>query len=104
MRKLFLTMLLVLGLCHPPVAPATTVFSTNENSFQFLVYQRTIDGDTIKVDVANLPEVFGKNLSVRLRGIDAPSLRGKCQQFHPGTVTGGAEVRQAASDPSQCRR
>jgi len=80
MRKLFLIMLLVLGLCHPPAAPATTVFSTNENSFQFLVYQRTIDGDTIKVDVANLPEVFGKNLSVRLRGIDAPSLRGKCQQ------------------------
>lgn len=79
MRKLFLSLFLGLGLCHP--APATGVtFSSVENSFQFLVYQRTIDGDTIKVNVANLPEVFGKNLSIRLRGIDAPEMRGKCQE------------------------
>lgn len=80
MRNLVLVIFLIIGFCHPAPATGTTVFSADENSFQFLVYQRTIDGDTIKVDVANLPEVFGKNLSVRLRGIDAPSLRGKCQQ------------------------
>ena len=80
MRKLILSMFLILGFCHPAPATGTVLFSEDENSFQFLMYQRTIDGDTIKVDVANLPEVFGKNLSVRLRGIDAPSLRGKCQR------------------------
>ena len=51
MRKIILAVFLVIGFCHPAPATGTTIFSADENSFQFLVYQRTIDGDTIKVDV-----------------------------------------------------
>ena len=35
------------------------------------------DGDTIKIAYPGLPEELGK-LSVRVRGVDTPELRGKC--------------------------
>ena len=37
------------------------------------------DGDTIMVDIYNVPSIFGTRLSVRLQGIDAPELNGKCE-------------------------
>lgn len=36
------------------------------------------DGDTVLVNLANLPRVFGYHLRVRLSGIDAPEIRGHC--------------------------
>lgn len=36
------------------------------------------DGDTIKVDIDSWPEVVGKGISVRVRGVDTPEIRGKC--------------------------
>lgn len=40
------------------------------------------DGDTIKVNLKNVPDIFGKNLSIRLMGIDAPELKSndKCEK------------------------
>ena len=65
MRKLFLTLFLVLGLYQRTLNRSN--FFIVENSFQFLVYQRTIDGDTIKVDVANLQKFLVKIFPIRLR-------------------------------------
>lgn len=36
------------------------------------------DGDTIKVNVKGWPDIIGKKISVRVRGIDTPEIRGKC--------------------------
>jgi len=30
------------------------------------------------VTIQNIPEIFGKKISVRLKGIDTPEIRGKC--------------------------
>lgn len=38
------------------------------------------DGDTCTVNLTCVPAVFGRNLPVRLRGIDAPEINGKCDQ------------------------
>lgn len=39
------------------------------------------DGDTCKVNLQeDFPEIFSKNLSIRIRGIDAPEIRGKCER------------------------
>lgn len=38
------------------------------------------DGDTFKITQRNWPEVFGKKLNIRVRGVDTPELRGKCRQ------------------------
>ncbi len=37
-----------------------------------------IDGDTISGTIENIPEVFGKNISVRLAGIDTAEVHSHC--------------------------
>lgn len=37
------------------------------------------DGDTFKVNVDGWPDVVGRNISVRVAGIDTPEMRGKCE-------------------------
>ena len=41
---------------------------------------RIIDGDTFVVDIDQLPDLIGKDISVRVNGIDTPELRGKCDR------------------------
>lgn len=47
--------------------------------FNCVKFVKNYDGDTITVDVPGVHPFFGKNLKVRLRGIDTPELRGKAQ-------------------------
>jgi len=37
------------------------------------------DGDTFRVDIDSLPPIVGKNIRIRLNGIDTPEIQGKCQ-------------------------
>ena len=37
------------------------------------------DGDTLRVDIPDWPPVIGQNMPIRVRGIDTPEIRGKCQ-------------------------
>ena len=37
------------------------------------------DGDTFRVDINSLPPIVGKNIPIRLNGVDTPEIRGKCQ-------------------------
>ena len=37
------------------------------------------DGDTFRVDIDSLPPIVGKNMPIRLNGVDTPEIRGKCQ-------------------------
>lgn len=38
---------------------------------------RVRDGDTFIINIENIPDVFGKEISVRIRGIDTPELKDK---------------------------
>ncbi|MGI2260648.1 thermonuclease family protein [Shewanella sp. GXUN23E] len=38
------------------------------------------DGDTFNANIAEWPPIVGLNIPVRIRGIDTPELRGKCQK------------------------
>lgn len=38
------------------------------------------DGDTFKVNLKDIPAIFGENLSIRVANIDTPELKGKCEQ------------------------
>lgn len=53
-------------------------FLLSANYFHDVTVDRVIDGDTIVISIPDLPEVFGKKISVRLAGIDTPEMRGKC--------------------------
>lgn len=41
---------------------------------------RVYDGDTVTVNVPVWPDIVGREIGVRIRGIDAPEIRGKCKQ------------------------
>jgi len=38
------------------------------------------DGDTIRVNIDSFPDIIGENIRIRLKGIDAPEIKGKCQK------------------------
>jgi len=38
------------------------------------------DGDTIRVNIDSFPDIIGKNIRIRIKGIDAPEIKGKCQK------------------------
>lgn len=73
MRSLFVQVLLVCALLLPsPLWAADVIRFPPANVVD--VY----DGDTFKVQLPGLLDVFGRNLSVRIKGIDAPELRSSC--------------------------
>ncbi|SET47045.1 thermonuclease family protein [Thalassotalea agarivorans] len=36
------------------------------------------DADTFRVNLQNFPDIAGKNMPIRVNGVDAPEIRGKC--------------------------
>jgi micrococcal nuclease len=43
-----------------------------------VIYLGNYDGDTIRFNIPRVHPVLGQNITVRLRGIDTPEIRGKC--------------------------
>jgi len=72
MKKLLL-LTLSLGVFSVQAAPE---YGTITVSKVISVY----DGDTFRVDIDSLPPIVGKNIPIRLNGVDTPEIQGKCQQ------------------------
>ncbi len=71
--KFFLSLLtLCLGVLSVQAAPE---YGTVTVSKVISVY----DGDTFRVDIDSLPPIVGKNIPIRLNGVDTPEIQGKCQ-------------------------
>ena len=52
----------------------------DNRSFSNVRYIDNYDGDTITFDIPQAPPIVGKNMKIRIRGIDTPELkRSKCQ-------------------------
>ena len=71
MKKLLL-LTLFLGVLSVQAAPE---YGTVTVSKVISVY----DGDTFRVDIDSLPPIVGKNIPIRLNGVDTPEIRGKCK-------------------------
>ena len=71
MKKLLL-LTLFLGVLSAQAAPE---YGTVTVSKVISIY----DGDTFRVDIDSLPPIVGKNIPIRLNGVDTPEIRGKCQ-------------------------
>jgi len=54
------------------------VLYASEN-FYDVEYVRNYDGDTITVNINDVHPLLGDNINIRVRGIDTPEIRGKCQ-------------------------
>jgi micrococcal nuclease len=71
LKKLFLIALCI-GVFSVQAAPE---YGTVLVSRVISVY----DGDTFRVDIDSLPPIVGKNIPIRLNGVDTPEIQGKCQ-------------------------
>jgi len=71
-KKLLLIFIFFLGVFSVQAAPE---YGTAIVSKVISVY----DGDTFRVDIDSLPPIVGKNIPIRLNGIDTPEIRGKCE-------------------------
>jgi endonuclease YncB( thermonuclease family) len=69
MKKIVLLSLLMCFLC----------FADKENYGRAVVKRvvRIYDGDTFYVDIWNYPSIIGENIPIRIKGIDAPEIKGK---------------------------
>jgi len=72
MKKIFLVIALCLGAF---IVQAATAYGTVTVSKVISVY----DGDTFRVNIDSLPPLVGKNIPIRLKGVDTPEIQGKCQ-------------------------
>jgi micrococcal nuclease len=72
MKKLLLFCICFLGVLSVQAAPeyGTVIVSRIINVY---------DGDTFRVDIDLLPPIVGKNIPIRLNGVDTPEIRGKCK-------------------------
>ena len=62
---------------------STSAFGQNLDDGDSYKVSRIIsvyDGDTFRVDIDALPEIVGKNIAIRILGIDTPEIQGKCEQ------------------------
>ena len=57
---------------------------------------RVIDGDTFSVDVEGLHDIIGKEVKIRIRGIDTPEIKqhAKCDKEHERGMRARASVEQ----------
>lgn len=51
------------------------------------------DGDTLTVDIPDVPAVFGERIGVRVRGIDTPEMRGGTHETRQIAVQARDQVR-----------
>lgn len=70
--KAFLSLILLL---------AGLPFSYAKETYEDVIVSEVIsiyDGDTFRVDIDNYPEIIGKNMPIRVKGIDTPEIRTRC--------------------------
>ena len=59
------------------------------------------DGDTIRVNIDSFPDIIGKNIRIRLKGIDTPEIKGKCQKEIDLAIMARDYLRNAINQSSQ---
>jgi len=59
------------------------------------------DGDTLRVNIDSFPDIIGKNIRIRLKGIDAPEIKGKCQKEIDLAIMARDYLRNAINQSSQ---
>lgn len=64
---------------------------------------RVIDGDTVELKVDWLPVELGDNISLRINGIDAPEIRGKCYEEYLKALRSKVFLREMIDDAQKYR-
>jgi len=59
------------------------------------------DGDTLRVNIDSFPDIIGKNIRIRIKGIDAPEIKGKCQKEIDLAIMARDYLRNAINKSNQ---
>jgi endonuclease YncB( thermonuclease family) len=59
------------------------------------------DADTIRVNIDSFPDIIGKNIRIRLKGIDAPEIKGMCQKEIDLAIMARDYLRNAINQSSR---
>jgi len=59
------------------------------------------DGDTLRVNIDSFPDIIGENIRIRLKGIDAPEIKGKCQKEIDLAILAREYLRNAINQSNQ---
>ena len=71
-------MLTLLFLLWPTASPASTLSCTHDNkNFHCVKYIRNYDADTVTFDIPHIHPLIGKNINIRVRGVDTPEIKTK---------------------------
>ena len=68
-------LLLPLLLCN-----ALHSYAESYGDYQGAIYLKNYDGDTIRFNLPGYPPIAGKDIRVRVNGIDTPEIKGKCKK------------------------
>ena len=55
-------------------------YAESYGDYQGAIYLRNYDGDTIRFNLPGYPPIVGKDIRVRVNGIDTPEIKGKCKK------------------------
>ena len=97
MIALAVSMFAIIACTQIKKPPPRTLDST------LVVVQRVVsvyDADTFRVSLKDWPEYLGDDISIRVRGIDAPEIRGKCESEKVKARAARDYVRQRLSKSS----
>ncbi len=81
------------------VAQAAPQYGTVTVSKVINVY----DGDTFRVNIDSLPPIVGKNIPIRVNGVDTPEIRGKCQYEKNLALEARDFVRNKLADATEIK-
>jgi len=60
--------------------PFSIIEANQSKSFTVEKIISVYDGDTFRADIKGLPDIIGKNIAIRILGIDTPEIKGKCEE------------------------
>ena len=55
-------------------------YAESYGNYQGAIYLQNYDGDTIRFNLPGYPPIAGKDIRVRVNGIDTPEIKGKCKK------------------------
>ncbi|KHD87556.1 MAG: nuclease [Bdellovibrio sp. ArHS] len=64
-------------LATTPIYSVASECLHNDTTFRCVKVLKNYDGDTLTVNIPNVPALIGKNISVRVLGIDTPEVKTK---------------------------
>ena len=73
---------------------ATLITANYKDEIKDFTIIKVIDGDTFIINIANVPDVFGNNIAVRIRGIDTPELNDKREEIRKISIQAKEELER----------